>query len=308
MRRRSSTNTVVAMPPRRARPRVAYQGEPGAYSEDAVASVFGERVDTVPCLEFQDAFEAVDTGRATHAVLPVENSIEGTVAPVNDLLLEHDLTVTGEALVPVNHCLIGNARSSLRTIRTVYSHPQALGQCRRFLARHREWRQVPAYDTAGSVKMVRERGRTDEAAVASRRSASLYRMKVLAEDVQTDHENMTRFFVLEKHPQGLAAANKTSIAFVAKNVPGALHRCLGEFATRGINLTKLESRPRRSRPWNYVFYADLEGTMDDRAVREAVGALVTTAGFVKVFGSYAAARSPSGPSAVPSPAHGARGR
>ncbi len=249
-------------------------------------TLFGEGTETVPCVEFLDAFEAVDAGTATHAVLPVENSIEGSVAPVNDLLLEHDLAITAEALVPVNHCLIGNPGSRLETLRTVYSHPQALGQCRRFLSQHRPWRQVPAYDTAGSVKLVRDRGRNDEAAIASRRSAALYGLQILAEDIQTDHENTTRFFVLEKHPREIRNANKTSIAFGARNVPGALHRCLGEFATRRINLTKLESRPRRDRPWNYVFYADVEGSLDDPTVREAVGALVTTAGFVKVLGSY----------------------
>ncbi len=268
------------------RPRIAYQGEPGAYSEDAVATLFGSRAVLLPCLTFQDAFEAVDTGAASHAVLPVENSIEGTVAPVNDLLLEHDLAVTGEAVVPVRHCLIGNPRATLDAIRVVYSHPQALGQCRRFLARHPGWRQIPAYDTAGSVRLVHERGRRTEAAIASRRSASLYGMRILGEDIQTEHENATRFFLLEKHAREVADADKTSIAFVARNVPGALYRCLGEFAARGINLTKLESRPRRSRPWNYVFYADLDGSLDNPRVREAVGALVPTAGFVKVFGSY----------------------
>ena len=281
------------MPPRPPRPRVAYQGERGAYSEDAVVAIFGERATPVPRPEFRDAFEAVDKGSATHAVLPVENSIEGTVAPVNDLLLEHDLAVTGEAIVQVDHCLIASRRSRIAGIRSVYSHPQALGQCRQFLARHPEWRQVPFYDTAGSVKMIKDRGRPDEAAIASRRSATLYSMRVLAEGVQTDHENYTRFFVLEKHPKVVPSADKTSIAFVAKNVPGSLHACLGEFARRGINLTKLESRPRRARPWNYVFYADLEGTIEDSAIRDAVGALVTTAGFVKVFGSYRRARTPS---------------
>lgn len=274
------------MPPRPPRPRVAYQGEPGAYSEDAIAAFFGSNVDPRPCLGFRDAFEAVDTGVATHAVLPVENSVEGTVAQVNDLLLEHDLSVTGETIVPVRHCLIGHPRSSLKSIRVVYSHPQALGQCRRYLSLHPEWRQIPAYDTAGSVKMVHARWKREEAAVASRRSAVLYGMKVLAEDIQTERENSTRFFLLEKHPRTAGGANKTSIAFVAKNVPGALHRCLGEFASRGINLTKLESRPNRARPWNYVFYADLEGTMDEPSIRDAVGALVATAGFVKVLGSY----------------------
>lgn len=282
------------MPPRPPRPRVSYQGERGAYSEDAVAALFGDAVEMLPCLEFRDAFEAVDTGQATHAVVPVENSIEGTVAQVNDLLLEHDLTVAGEVIVVVDHCLIANPRAKLEGIQVVYSHPQALGQCRRFLSRHPAWKQVPAYDTAGSVKMIQERGRKDEAAIASRRSAQIYGMKVLTEGIQTDHENYTRFFVVEKHPRRIKGADKTSIAFVAKNVPGSLHACLGEFAKRGINLTKLESRPRSARPWNYVFYADFEGSMDDSKVRDAVGALVTTAGFVKVFGSYRKA-TPPGP-------------
>jgi len=276
----------------KSKPRVAYQGERGAYSEDAISHIFGDAVEPLPCVEFRDAFEAVDTGKATHAVLPVENSIEGTVAQVNDLLLEHDLSVTTEVILTVDHCLIANPKTRLEDVRAVYSHPQALGQCRRFLARHPEWKQIPAYDTAGSVKMVRDRGRRNEAAIASHRSATLYHMKVLAEGIQTDHENYTRFFVLEKHPRSAKGGDKTSIAFVAKNVPGSLHRCLGEFASRGINLTKLESRPRRARPWNYVFYADLEGSMEDQRVREAVGALVTSAGFVKVFGTYKKATQP----------------
>ena len=280
------------MPPRPRRLRVAYQGERGAYSEDAVAAVFGGGVELVPCIEFRDAFDAVDAGRATHAVLPVENSIEGTVAQVNDLLLEHDLTVTGEVVVPIDHCLIAGRTSSVADIRFVYSHPQALGQCRKFLSRHPKWKQVPTYDTAGSVKLIKENGQRFEAAIASRRSASIYRMKVLAEGIQTEHENYTRFFVLEKHPRHIRDADKTSIAFVAKNVPGSLHACMGEFAARGINLTKLESRPRKARPWNYVFYVDFEGTMDEPRCREAVGALVTTAGFVKVFGSYRRAQAP----------------
>ena len=275
--------------------RVAYQGERGAYNEEAVAAVFGNEVELVPCLEFRDAFDAVDSGTATHAVLPVENSIEGTVAQVNDLLLEHDLTVTGEVIVPIDHCLIANPKARIETIRTVYSHPQALGQCRKFLARHAKWKTVPTYDTAGSVKLIKERGRKDEAAVASHRSAGIYSMEILAEGIQTDHENYTRFFVLEKHPRAIDRADKTSIAFVAKNVPGSLHACLGEFSRRGINLTKLESRPRRARPWNYVFFADFEGTMNDPNVRDAVGSLVTTAGFVKVFGSYRRASAPTRP-------------
>ncbi len=305
-RRREPLIKVVTVAPRPPRPVVAYQGEPGAYSEDAVAAFFGDRVDPMPCLSFPDAFEAVDSGSATHAVLPVENSVEGTVAPVLDLLLEHDLTVSAEVVIPVRHCLIANRGSSLDQIRAVYSHPQALGQCRRFLARHPEWRQIPGYDTAGSVKLVCERKRTDEAAIAGRRSATLYAMQVLAEDVQTEQDNATRFFVLERHAHEVAGADKTSIAFTARNVPGALHRCLGEFASRAINLTKLESRPRQSRPWNYVFYADLDGGLDDPGVREAMGALATTAGFVKVLGSYH--KAGAGQSQVPARDRPADGR
>lgn len=284
---------MVTVPPRTPRLRVAYQGEPGAYSEDAVAAVFGEGVDPLPCRDFRDAFEAVDTGAATHAVLPVENSIEGTVAQVNDLLLDHDLTITGEVLVPVTHCLLGNTGSRIQTIRAVYSHPQALGQCREFLGHHPDWRQIPAYDTAGSAKMVRGRRRRDEAAIASRRSARIYGLRILAEDLEPGRSNTTRFLVLQKHPREIARANKTSIAFVAKNVPGSLHACLAEFASRGINLTKLESRPRRARPWEYVFFADLDGSTQDPNVRAAIGSLATVAGSTKVLGSFRSARRPA---------------
>ncbi len=281
------------MPEQSIPPRVAYQGERGAYSEDAIAAIFGSNAATLSCVGFRDSFEAVDKGHATHAVLPVENSIEGTVAQVNDLLLEHDLKVTGETIVLVEHCLIAHPRAKIEKIRTVYSHPQALAQCRAFLDQYPDWNQVPAHDTAGSVKMVMEGGRKDEAAIASRRSAALYGMAVLAEGIQTEPENYTRFFVLEKIPREIPGADKTSIAFVAKNVPGSLHACLAEFAQRHINLTRLESRPRRERPWNYVFFADFEGSMEEPVCRDAVGALVNTAGFVKVFGSYRRALLPS---------------
>ncbi len=256
-------------------------------------ALFGARAQTVPCLDFRGAFDAVDRGTATHAVVPVENSIEGTVAQVNDLLFEHDLTITREIHIAVNHCLLGNPGARLGTLRAVYSHPQALGQCREFLARHPAWRQIPSHDTAGSAKMVRARHRKDEAAIASRRSARLYGLRILAGHLQTDRENTTRFFVLEKHPGDVVDADKTSVAFVAKNVPGSLHACLGEFASRGINLTKLESRPRRSQPWSYVFFADLEGSSRDPNVRAALGSLAAVAGSAKVLGSYHRADPPA---------------
>jgi prephenate dehydratase len=265
---------------------VAFQGEKGAYSEDACFKYFGNESKTKPFPDFKSVFEAVEQDDVTHAVVPVENSIEGSVTQVNDLLLDHDLTVTGEVIVPVKHCLMVHPDADIGTIVEVSSHPQALGQCRKFLQNYPQWRQIPAYDTAGSARMVAESGRTDMAAIASRRAASVYGLKILKEDIQSEVVNYTRFFVLEKNPSPVEDANKTSIVFATKNVPGALHRAMGELASRGINLSKLESRPRRNKPWVYVFYADFDGNMDDPDRHAAVGGLLRSGAFVKVLGSY----------------------
>lgn len=265
---------------------VAFQGERGAFSEDACFKYFGNDVKALPCPDFQSVFEAVEKDKVTHAVVPVENSIEGSVTQVNDLLLDLDLTISGEVVVPVKHALMAYEGTTVESIREVLSHPQALGQCRKFLSNHPEWRLTPAYDTAGSARIVAEAKRTDLASIASKRAAEVYGLKVLKEDVQSEIENYTRFFVLEKNPGTVEGANKTSIVFATKNVPGALHRCLGEFASRNVNLTKLESRPRRSKPWVYVFYADFEGSIDDPNCHSAIGGLIKAAAFVKILGSY----------------------
>ncbi|UCE45478.1 MAG: prephenate dehydratase [Methanobacteriota archaeon] len=265
---------------------VAFQGERGAYSEDACFSYFGNGSKTKPFSDFKSVFEAVERDNVTHAVVPVENSIEGSVTQVNDLLLDHDLTITGEVIVPVKHCLMAHPDADMSSIVEVSSHPQALGQCRKFLQSYPDWRQIPAYDTAGSARMVAESGRTDIAAIASRRAASVYKLKILKEDIQSEMVNYTRFFVLEKNPLPVKDANKTSIVFATKNVPGALYNAMGELASRGINLSKLESRPRRNKPWVYVFYADFDGSMDDPNCHAAVGGLLRTGAFVKVLGSY----------------------
>jgi len=274
------------------KPVVAFQGERGAYSEDAVVAYFGDDVQTLACSEFLEVFEAVESGKATHAVLPVENSIEGSVTQVNDLMLEHDLGIAGEVIVHIDHCLIGHRSAGIYDLKVVYSHPQALAQCRKFLDTHPSWKRVPVYDTAGSVKTIKEHGLPEEGAVASRRAAKVYGMKVLREGIQSDHQNYTRFFVLEKNPPRAKDADKTSIVFAAKNQPGSLLRCLEEFAKRGINLTKLESRPRRHRPWSYIFYADFDGSVDEAKCAEAIGALLRVAGFVKILGSYKRAEPP----------------
>ena len=265
---------------------VAFQGEKGAFSEDACFKYFGDQVGTVPFPDFQSVFEAVEHDKVSHAVVPVENSIEGSVAQVNDLLLDHDLTISGEVIVPVKHCLMVYDGATMDSIKEVISHPQALGQCRKFLQNHSSWRVTPAYDTAGSARIVAESKRLDLAAIASRRAATVYGLKILKEDIQSEIVNFTRFFVLEKNPGPIQGANKTSFVFATKNAPGALHMCLGEFASRGVNLSKLESRPRKNKPWVYVFYADFEGNMDDPNCHAAIGGLLKTGAFVKILGSY----------------------
>jgi len=265
---------------------VAFQGERGAYSEDACFKNFGNGVKTKPYPEFQSVFEAVEHDEVTHAVVAVENSIEGSVAQVNDLLLDHDLAISGEIVVPVKHCLMAYDGATIESIKEVLSHPQALGQCRKFLQNHPDWRITPSYDTAGSARIVAEEKKLDKAAIASRRAANVYGLKILKEDIHSEIVNITRFFVLEKNPGPVQGANKTSIVFATKNVPGALHMCLGEFASRGVNLTKLESRPRKNKLWVYVFYADFEGNMDDPNCHAAIGGLLKTGAFVKILGSY----------------------
>jgi len=275
-----------------AKKKVAFQGVHGAYSEDAIYQFFPKDVVPVPCNEFEEVFAKVEKGDVTHAVVPVENSIEGSVTVVNDLLLESDLTITGEILVAVRHCLIGQPEARLEEVRRVYSHPQALGQCRAFLSRHPEWEKIPSYDTAGSVKMIKERGSKEEAAIASKRAASYYEMKVLLEDLQSAQLNYTRFFVVEKTTSILKEGDKTSLVFSTKNIPGTLYQCIGVFAERGVNLNKLESRPRKGRTWEYVFFVDIDGHVNDPGVSEAITDLVRKASFVKVFGSYRKAKEP----------------
>lgn len=274
------------------RRKVAFQGVHGAFSEDAVFSHFLDDVEAVPCNEFEEVFEMVEKGEVSHAVVPVENSLEGSVTTVSDLLLDSDLTVTGEVLVLVRHCLIGQPGSTVEAIKRVYSHPQALGQCRSFLSQHPAWEKIPSYDTAGSVKLVKERGRMEEAAIASKRAATFYGMKVLQEDIQSSTRNFTRFFVVEKTTSMPTEGDKTSLAFSTKNIPGALYQCIGAFAERGVNLSKLESRPRKGRTWEYVFYVDVDGHVDDPKVSDALSELVRKSSFVKVFGSYKKAKAP----------------
>ncbi len=267
----------------------AFQGEVGAYSEEAVIQFFGSSLHSLPCETLEEVFQAVEESRVQFGVVPVENSLEGIISRVYDLLFDSSLKVCGETEVRVIHCLIASPGAGLDSIKKVYSHPQALAQCRTFL-KHLGCELIPTYDTAGSVKMIKEKGLADAAAIASARAAEIYGMKVLAQEIEDNPNNFTRFFVLAKEDAPPSGDDKTSIILSTKNEPGALYFFLGEFARRNINLTKLESRPTRLKPWQYNFFLDFDGHRTDKAAREALESLDRTSSFVKVLGSYPRAK------------------
>lgn len=267
---------------------VAFQGEAGAYSQEAIFQHFGVQVNTVPCASFEDVFRAVETGEATLGLLPVENSQAGSINQAYDLLLDHDLRVVGEVKLRVRHCLVAPRGTTPASITTVRSHYQALAQCERYL-RTRGWAAHVAYDTAGAARELAAAPAPGVAAIASAFAARTYGLEVLDSGIEDSPDNTTRFFLLGREEQPPARRNKTSLIFATMHTPGALYNVLGELATRNINLTKLESRPRRNRPWNYVFYVDLEGHWQDATVNRALLGLLTRTAFLKLLGSYPAA-------------------
>jgi chorismate mutase/prephenate dehydratase len=268
---------------------VAFQGEIGAYSEEAAFRFFGTSIQSQPYESFEEVFQTVEAGEALYGVVPIENSLEGSINRVYDLLLDSSLMVCGEIEMRINHYLIAGAGAGLDTIKKVYSHPQALAQCRAFL-NHLGCELISAYDTAGSVKMIKEQGLTDSAAIASLRAAEIYGMKILAREIEDNPYNFTRFFVLSTEDSPPTGNDKTSIVFSIKHKPGTLYECIKEFASRNINLTKLESRPTRQKPWEYNFYLDFTGHRQDREPGEALQRLEETSIFVKILGSYPKAR------------------
>jgi prephenate dehydratase/chorismate mutase/prephenate dehydratase len=270
--------------------RVAFQGERGAYSEEAVRALFGE-VEVQPCPSLRDVFDLVSRGQADRAVVPVENSQAGSINETYDLLLLHALFITGELDQRIRHCLLALPGQALSGIRKVYSHPQALAQCDAFLRQH-ALEPVPAYDTAGSAKMLAEQHLAGAAAIAGRTAAQIYGLTVVAEGIETNPSNYTKFLSLAAAPAPRTGESKTSIVFMTQNAPGALYRALGAFAGRGINLAKLESRPRRQVPWEYLFYVDFEGHQDDPAVAAALAELTGVSAFLRVLGSYPRSQTP----------------
>ena len=268
---------------------IAFQGEIGAYGEEAALQFFGSSIQVKPCESLDDVFKVVEQGEAQFGVVPIENSLEGSISRVYDLLLDSSLKVCGETELRVSHCLIANPETHLGLIKKVYSHPQALAQCRAFL-KHLDSELIPTYNTAASVKMIKEQGITDGGAVASARAAEIYGMKVIAKEIEDNPNNFTRFFILSKQDSPPSGNDKTSIVFSVKHKPGALYQSLKEFAGRNINLTKIESRPTRQKPWEYNFYLDFEGHREDKLSREVLESLDQASLFIKVLGSYPKAK------------------
>ena len=272
-------------------PKIAYQGEPGAYSERAVKVLFSD-AEPLACETIRLTFSRVTSGEADLGVVPVENSQAGSVNETYELLLRSSLVkVVGEVVLRVDHALLGPPGARLEGVRRAYSHWQALAQCEEFLAtRHID--PVPVHDTAGGARMVAESGRVEDAAIASVEAGANLGLAVLAEHIQTYPDNFTKFGVIGTNDAGLGTANKTSLVMAGDDRPGSLFRSLKPLADRGINLTKLESRPRRGSPFEYVFYIDLDGSAEDESVAAALDEVRLHTSMLKVLGSYPASKGP----------------
>ena len=264
---------------------MAFQGEKGAFSEEAVYAFFGRKTNPQPRVSLEDVFRFVEEKRGRFGLVPIENSLEGSINRTYDLLLESDLKVFGEVHTRISHCLIGFPGIDIGSVKTVYSHPQALAQCRNFLG-NSGVQLISAYDTAGSVKMIRERNLADSAAVASRRTAEIYGMEVLADGIEDNVDNHTRFVVLSMEDHAPTGRDKTSLVFSVKNEAGALYRALQPFADRDINLTKIESRPTRTEPWEYYFYLDFNGHRTNSDIAGTLEELDWASLVSKILGSY----------------------
>lgn len=266
--------------------KVAFQGEPGAFSHHAVRRIFGAAIQPVSCLAFEDVFESVARKSAEFAVIPIENTLAGSIHQNFDLLARHSLEVVAETFLRVEHSLIAHKGASLRQIEQIYSHPAAMEQCKRLLRRLRSVEKVSFYDTAGSVKHIRDRGLKKAAAIASEDAARIYGMKVLRRGIEDDPENFTRFLALAPRGRFPRGGAKTSIVFGLKDEPGVLFKALSVFALRSIDLTKIESRPIRGKPWEYLFYLDLKSDVRSRECLNALRHLRELAPYLKILGSY----------------------
>ena len=266
-------------------PAVAIQGEAGSFSHAAAIEAHGPAIELVPRPTFAELFQAVERGEADRGIVPIENTLAGSVYENYDLLTAHSLHVVAETELRIRHCLVSRPDAVLSRIRRVASHPVALAQCRRFFLTHPHLVAVPAYDTAGSVRTLMLGGSEADAAIASTLAARLYGAKILAEGLEDHVENYTRFLVIAREPAPAERATKTSLMFTLANAPGTLHRALNVFASRGLDLTKIESRPLPGRPWEYSFYLDVMGDAQS-GITEALEELRSFAPILRVLGFY----------------------
>lgn len=284
----------VKRKPKRRRLLVAFQGERGAFSEEAARKLLGPGIDVLPCPRFEDVFRALDQRKVQAAVIPIENTLHGSVHENYDHLLHFDLPIVGETNVRIVHNLIAPPGVTFGKIRRVFTHPVALNQCLDFFAAHPQLEKVPFYDTAGSVKMMMAEGLKDAASIASSVAAEIYGARILRRSIEDDRQNFTRFFALRRPADARrtivrarkGAQWKTSVVFSTRNVPGSLFRSLSAFALRDLNLAKIESRPLRGKPWEYLFYLDFIGQVKDPACRNALGHLRELADLLRVLGCY----------------------
>jgi prephenate dehydratase len=275
------------------RRRAAFQGELGAFSQVAARQLAGDDFMPVPMQSFEEVFVSVINGKCHRAVIPIENTLHGSVHENYDYLLKYDLLIRGETFVRIVHNLIALPGVKFSQVRRVFSHPVALNQCRRFFEENSQIEKTPFYDTAGSIKMVMEKGLRDAGAIASANAADIYGGKILRKSIEDDRENFTRFFLLEKPKRGFHYGKpqpgkkfKTTVVFTTRNVPGALFRSLSAFALRDVNLTKIESRPLRGKPWEYLFYLDFIGHVEEPVCRNALNHLAELADMLRVLGCY----------------------
>ena len=274
--------------------RVAFQGARGAFSEEAARTLLGDQIELVPRVDFEALFGAIEDGSADVILSPIENSLAGFVHACYDLLLESNLHISAEVIIPVNHYLIGCPGSSFDQITTAESHPVALMQCRRFLAANPQIHRVAAEDTAGSVAHVIAAGDRTRAAIAGKQAAAQYGGVILREHLEDSSENYTRFLLLTPAAEVAADANKLSLVIELPHQPGALHKALEPFARRGIDLLKIQSRPAKGRPWEYYFYLDITGSLNDPEMQEALNELRDHRVETRVLGAYKAAAIPAG--------------
>lgn len=269
---------------------IAFQGEHYAFSEIAAKKFLGENARCHPQETFEQVFQSVKRNKPPLGIIPIENTLSGSIHQNYDLLLENSVRIVGEVNLRIELHLIAKPGVKFSQIKTVYSHPAALGQCRNFWAQHYDVEIIPTYDTAGSVKIIAEKGLTNAAAIASRQAANDYNMDIVLSEIEDYPENYTRFLIISTEAINFGVANKTSIVFATKHIPGALFKSLSVFFLRDLNLLKIESRPLRGKPWQYIFYLDFEGAMEQESCQNALMHLGEIAEFIKVLGSYPSAK------------------